>query len=106
MTEVTNYQCDICGEIYFKQEDADKCESFHIKPAEAEALSFGSMTKTNIPYPASIIMKMEDGAVVRYVYHEILNVPKPEEGEFNVPVAGDDQNADPVGCGCDEVDEE
>lgn len=106
MTEITNYRCDICGEIYFNQEDADKCEAFHVKPDEFQAMSYGSFTKTNIPYPSSLVMKMEDGAVVRYVYHEIINVPKKEEGEFNVPVGTDDPDSDPVGCGCDEVDEE
>ena len=104
MTEITNYRCDICGEIYFDQENADKCEAFHVKPDEFQAISFGSFTKTNIPYPASLVMKMEDGAVVRYVYNEILNVPKQDEGEFNVPVSGGDDSS--VGCGCDEVDEE
>ena len=103
MTEITNYRCDICGEIYYNQEDANKCEAFHVKPEEFQAMSFGSFTHTKAPYPSSLIMKMEDGAVVRYVYNEILNMPKQEEGEFNVPVEGSDDSS--VGCGCEEEGE-
>lgn len=104
MTELTNYRCDICGEVFLDQESAQKCEEFHIKPTQLDSMSFGSIVKTNIPYPGIMLMQMEDGAIIKYVYNEIVNVPQKAEGAFNVPVAGDDDTS--VGCGCDEVDGE
>jgi len=102
MTEITNYRCDICGEVYLDQETADQCEAFHVRPEQLDSMMFGSIAKTKIPYPGFLIMKMVDGAVVKYAYNDILNVPKQDEGEFNVPVENSDNS---VGCGCDEVDE-
>ena len=79
MTELTNYRCDICGEIYFDEASCRRCESFHVRPDALDSMSFPPMGKKKPPYPSFLIMRMEDGAMVRYAANEILNVPKMEK---------------------------
>lgn len=81
MTELTNYRCDICGEIYLDEASCNRCESFHVGPEALESMNFSPIGKKKPPYPSFLIMKMKDGAVVRYAANEILNVPKMEKEE-------------------------
>lgn len=97
MTEITNYRCDICGEVYIDQESAERCEAFHVRPNILQGMSFGSIVKTKIPYPAFLLMTMEDNAVVKYAYNEIVNVAHEEE-----PGDSDDDPVDPNDGGSDE----
>lgn len=96
MTEITNYRCDICGEVYVDQESAERCEAFHVSPAELKSMFFGSVVKTNIPYPGFLMMQMADGGIVKYAYNDIINVPKQEENDSNVIVEPEDPTSGPA----------
>ena len=109
MTELTNYRCDICGEVYMDEESCHRCEAFHVGPASLESMNFQPIAKNKPPYPAFLLMKMNDGAVVRYAANEIVNVPKVDKGEPETPsssgpVFGGKIESVPVGndCGADE----
>ena len=80
MTEITNYRCDICGAVYADSTSANKCEAFHVDVNTVQGVQFNSISQTNIPYPAFITCKMDDGRVARYIYRELLEaIPANDE---------------------------
>ena len=67
------YYCELCGKPYESQEECQRCESFHIGPKCIDAGMFLAIDDAKSPYIENLIMRMEDGALVRYVYDSVVD---------------------------------
>jgi len=74
MKQLTTYCCETCGTIYMDEEECKKCEAFHVKPDTAVLVRFEPHKEANIPYPESIVFKMQDDKHARYTFLDIVKV--------------------------------
>lgn len=66
MTEVTKYQCDVCGKIYETEEEAEECELQHIIPVAVDSCEYETNRAGKMIYPHSVSIRMSDGTIKEY----------------------------------------
>jgi hypothetical protein len=65
MKVVKRYVCEICGEIYEKEEDARKCEAKHKNGTVTDMRFAAGQT-----HPYKVDVRFDDGDVVTYLAWE------------------------------------
>lgn len=69
---ITIYKCEKCHKEFDNFDDCLKHEvHFHKRPIWVETVSYSHIDRIDVrnearPYPASVDIKMDDGAIVRY----------------------------------------
>ena len=66
MTEVTKYQCDVCGKIYETEEEAAECEEQHIIPVAVDSCEYETDRAGKMVYPHTIFVRMSDDSIREY----------------------------------------
>ena len=74
MTEVTQYRCDICKQLFDNKEKALKCEKHHTFPVRVK-LKPNQVPGIDEVYgcPRSIIVEMDDGRSIVYGYNYLYD---------------------------------
>ena len=66
------YCCEICGTAFETKEECEKCEQFHIIPDGIEAGMFLPFNSAKSPYIQSVLLRMKDNKLVRYVFDSVM----------------------------------
>lgn len=66
MKEIKHYVCEICGTEYKEETRATECEKNHKKPKKIESCRFNPKSSDNTGLPSSIMVKFDNGEVVKY----------------------------------------
>lgn len=62
MIEVTQYKCEVCGNVYEDSAKCQECEDFHIPVEEVQKyLYYPKSMGPEARYPYGVIIKTEDG---------------------------------------------
>lgn len=65
--KVTIYECPICGERYNTEEEADRCEKYHIQVDCIGKTRYTPYYSENHPYPTIVYVKFKNGKTLKYV---------------------------------------
>jgi hypothetical protein len=85
ITEIL-YKCEVCGAVYGKEEDAQKCERSHISAHSVFYEGFPQKEK----YPGILIMEMGNGHRMQYrIEKAVVDVPSGEPYVNSITVSHD-----------------
>lgn len=89
MITETLFKCEICGQTWQTQQEAEKCEQSHIA---GEFVAYQNFRKTE-KYPETVILTMANGHNLQYRYDKpILNIPSDEPYVRAISVSRNPQN--------------
>ena len=78
MITKTIYKCEICGQIHETEQDAAKCEAYHV---DAEFITHQMFPKTE-KYPTELIITMGNGHKIQYNYVKPIIVEPSDDPYF------------------------
>ncbi len=71
MKQETIYECELCHSTFYDKERCERCEKSHYIPKKIESCYYSF--ELNTGYPKNIIIKFENGSLVKYeAQYELL----------------------------------
>lgn len=68
MTTITQYKCDICGQLFDSEELCSHHESAHAAPVTLSHVLYDSGRK----YPHYVTIETQDGDLVQYTFYQVV----------------------------------